>query len=332
MLPFLRNVIPALLVAFLTAACGGGGGGGETAAGTPDTGTPAPTTGGGDDGTQADGIYAAAAELSSCRPGSLTEAEHLRVLDALNALRARHGLAAVARDTGREAAAGEAALMMVANRALSHQPPASWTCYSAAGAGEAARSNLYLRSSSSGTLGFPSSSALAALLLDDGVASLGHRRWMLDPFLGPVAWGRADGQPSGSSGETMAGVLALIDAGARALGPAAPDFVAMPQGSYPADLFPPTGVLSVSVVADPANRNANRGRVDFATAAIRVTDPNGQDLAVTNRAEDYSGAGLPNLLSWQVGGLRTGLSYRVRIDGVRVDGVGRAIEYSFALE
>ena len=43
-----------------------------------------------------------------------------------------------------------------------------------------------------------SASALGSLLVDNGVETLGHRRWMLHPFLGTTSLGRVDGTPPGS--------------------------------------------------------------------------------------------------------------------------------------
>ncbi|MEA3209629.1 MAG: hypothetical protein QOE70_2686 [Chthoniobacter sp.] len=69
----------------------------------------------------------------------------------------------------------KAALMMSANNALSHNPPPSWTHYSADGAEAAANSNLYL-----GRFG-PSS--ITGYIEDSGSnnTSAGHRRWILYP-------------------------------------------------------------------------------------------------------------------------------------------------------
>ncbi|MCB1955235.1 MAG: hypothetical protein KDG55_06135 [Rhodocyclaceae bacterium] len=63
-----------------------------------------------------------------------------------------------------------------------------------------------------------------------------------------------------------------------------------------------------------------------------MTDATGAALVLTNRLEDCSGAGLPNLLSWQLGGLRPGTEYRVQVEGVRVDGVVRNLDYAFELQ
>ena len=74
--------------------------------------------------------------------------------------------------------AQKAALIMAANRSLSHYPPRSWKCWSKQGADAAGQSNL--------ALSLPRMTAGGAIKLyvDDPGASntvVGHRRWVLNP-------------------------------------------------------------------------------------------------------------------------------------------------------
>jgi len=63
--------------------------------------------------------------------------------------------------------------MMDANNSLNHNPPTSWTCYSAGGAEAASHSNL--------SLGYNTTSAVTGQMNDDGSNNYfcGHRRWIL---------------------------------------------------------------------------------------------------------------------------------------------------------
>jgi uncharacterized protein YkwD len=69
----------------------------------------------------------------------------------------------------------QAALMMSANEQLSHDPPTTWTCYSADGAQAAGNSNL--------ALGYFGRNAIDGYMKDPGSGNgfVGHRRWILYP-------------------------------------------------------------------------------------------------------------------------------------------------------
>ena len=68
-----------------------------------------------------------------------------------------------------------AALMMSANRALSHSPPSTWICYTPEGAQGAGSSDLFL--------GVYGPAAVSGYMMDPGSGNTaaGHRRWILFP-------------------------------------------------------------------------------------------------------------------------------------------------------
>jgi hypothetical protein len=75
--------------------------------------------------------------------------------------------------------------MMDANNKLSHEPPATWTCYTPDGAEAAGNSNI---SSAPGVL------SVDSYMIDNGnETTLGHRRWILSNSLGPVGLGSTSG-------------------------------------------------------------------------------------------------------------------------------------------
>lgn len=79
--------------------------------------------------------------------------------------------------------AQDAALMMEANNALSHEPPLWWNCYTAEGREAAEKSNL--------ALGIAGAGAIAGYMVDSGDnnRAVGHRRWFLYPPLQEVGTG-----------------------------------------------------------------------------------------------------------------------------------------------
>ncbi|NJC33401.1 uncharacterized protein YkwD [Sphingomonas jejuensis] len=340
--PPLALVLPA--IALLT-ACGGGGGGdtqaapvtivppaATTPAPAPAATTPTPAPAPAATAPAATGwagaaaaLYDSAPDLASCRAGALKAGVRQQALAELNALRARHGLAAVAYAPSGDGEVAEASMMMAANGQLSHTPPTSWTCYTAAGANGAGSGNLYMAWGNG--LGFMSADDhFAAWINEGGSNALGHRRWLLDPFLGQVSYGRfavqrADGH------RIDAVTLKVFGFAAAAAAPGTvPGFVAVPQGDYPVRYFRAGDYLSFSV-APSRNRDGSDRRVGLSGARVTVTDPAGATLPIADQSADNNGYGLANNLQWRVAGLVRGTEYRVRIDGVTG---APAASYSYA--
>lgn len=254
------------------------------------------------------------------------------MLDKLNEVRARHGLPAVSYDASEDGPAAEAAMYMVANKQLTHSPASNGLCYTANAARLAGSSNLDMLWTSGSTEGTPSRNAILDYLIDDGVDSLGHRRWVLYPFLNKTTYGRVDGQPSGTTSMYMASVLKVIGNTAANVSSMSNDFVAYPYGNYPKAEFGKSWFLSFSVLASKTNAGANgrsQANLDGATVSVSA---GGNALAIGEQSVDYSGYGLANALQWKVSGLQDNTDYTVTISNVVVNGVTRQFQYSFRLQ
>ena len=272
-------------------------------------------------------LYAQPPDLGNCIPGALRNEAKASFLSAFNALRAIHGLRPVRYNAAADRAAGEAALMMAANEALSHDPPPSWKCWTAEGAAAAGSSNL-LGGVSSPYLAYEDDNAILAEWLIEGDGDeIGHRRWLLDPYLDETALGRfITVLPGGVRVDSA--VMKVFDfpgsspddsrsgGWGRSRSPATvPAFVAWPQGDYPAVFFSPRARLSFSVSEDPADMDAS-GAVDFSQATVSISD-GAQMLPVRDKLWDNEGYGVANCLSWRVDGIVPGRTYAVTIAGVR---------------
>jgi len=325
------RVLPLVSLTALLTACGGGGAD-DTATGvtvippvsiapapsapppTPSPPTPTPTSAATGWAGSAAALYTTAPDLAGCRAGVLKADVRQQALVELNALRARHGLSPVSYAPSGDTEVAEASLMMAANNQLSHTPPTSWTCYTAAGANGAGSGNLYM--AWGGGLGFMSADDhFAAWVNEGGSNALGHRRWLLDPFLGQVSYGRFAVQRA--DGHRIDSVTLKVFGFAASAAPptTVPSFVAVPQGDYPVRYFRAGDYLSFSV-APNRNRDGSDRRVNLSAARIVVTDPSGTALPIVDRSADNNGYGLANNLQWRVTGLARGTEYRVRIDGV----------------
>ncbi len=121
----------------------------------------------------------------ACDPGTLDPEARADGFRVLNVYRWLSGLDASAVDPSLTAAQQQCALMEGVNGALNHMPPATWRCYTAAGAAQAGRSNL-----AAGTRMNPA--AAVDLWVNEPAQELGHARWCLAPPLGPTDFGSTD--------------------------------------------------------------------------------------------------------------------------------------------
>ena len=347
-----RSLALLPLVALL-AACGGTNGGAVTAAGVPvvtaptptpsptATPTPAPSPTPNPSPTptptgftaQAAALYTVQPSIANCQPGQLSSATTSTVLSELNAIRALHKLPPVTYSAADEAAAQAAALLQAANDSLSHTPPTTWKCYTALGSTGSGSSNLY-GGFGNGLSLLTEDQVLAGWLTETNnivVDSVGHRRWLLYPFLGSVAYGRVAGaSPTQTRGDAAA-LKVFGNTGSGVANGTLPAFVAYPYQDYPARYFSTSSLLSFGVIASSnANSSANSS-VNFANARVAVTQRGGGTLAVSKQTYDNVGYGLPNNLQFAVAGLQTGIYYDVTITGVVVNGTTQSYSYFFRI-
>ncbi|WP_264941817.1 CAP domain-containing protein [Sphingomonas caeni] len=345
----MRKLVPLLLASFAVACSGGsgslesgGGGGGVIVTPTPTptptpgaTPTPTPSSTEPANGSEFFGsiatLYSVQPDLSICRAGILKPEVGQRVLAVLNNIRAFHRLPPVAYATAEEADEMQSALMQAANGALSHTPPTSWNCYTAAGANASAQSNLYIGLGSG--LSYTRNDDIVIGWLTDVdnlvLNSVGHRRWLLYPFLSTIAYGRVAGRYQ-LSNKADASALKVINT-SQATPASLPDFVAYPYEDYPARYFANGALFSFGVLANKNSAFGTNATVNFSAATITVRERGAGTLAVSQIAFDNDGFGLPNNLQWKVTGLKTNTFYDVTIANVGVNGSARSYTYFFRI-
>ncbi|MES2986300.1 MAG: CAP domain-containing protein [Pseudomonadota bacterium] len=343
--------VPSLLV---IASCSGGGGSSSGGGGTvvtptatpaPDPGpspaptpapnpTPTPSTEpatGSDFFTSIAQLYTVQPDIAACQAGQLKPEVGARVLATLNDIRARHALPPVTYAAAEEAGVMQSSLMMAANNALSHTPPSSWNCYTAAGATAAGQSNIYLgggsglRYSQDGDIVIGFITDVNNLVID----SVGHRRWLLYPFLSTISYGRVAGRYQTSNRADGASIK-VINTTQNNAGPL-PDFVAYPYQDYPARYFNTSALLSFGVIANKTGGFGSNATVNFSGATIAVRVRGGAAMTVSKVAFDNDGFGLPNNLQFAVAGLANNTIYDVTINNVIVSGTARNYTYFFRI-
>jgi uncharacterized protein YkwD len=237
------------------------------------------------------------------------------VIRRVNYYRAMAGVpAGVTWDAAYSVKAQEAALMMSAQGSLSHYPPASWACYTEAGADGAENSNLALGSSG------PAS--VDGYMEDYGAGNtaVGHRRWLLYPQTRVMG----TGDVPGGDGRWEANAIWVFDGRFGTERPGT-------REAYVA--WPPPGYVPYMQVF-PRWSFAHAG-ADFSGASVTLTS-NGVPVAV--RMEAVAGSiGEPTLV-WHPSALDTtrpmtaarpvaDIEYAVEIRGVRIGGEVRQFNY-----
>jgi uncharacterized protein YkwD len=233
-------------------------------------------------------------------------------LRRVNYFRAIAGLpGVVALDDARSAKCIRAAMMMSAEGNLSHNPPTTWTCYTADGAEAAGKSNLALGREGPGAVD---------LYMDDhgpGNEPVGHRRWILYPPQVVMGTGSVPAQ----GGKASANALWVL---AQPFGtrPATPEFVAWPSpGYFPYQLLPRLS----------SRWSFSRPNASFGSTTVSVTQ-NGTPLTVNIVSTADNGYG-DNTIVWTVAGVPTTAPandrpYVVTLNNVLIDGSSRSFSYT----
>jgi uncharacterized protein YkwD len=183
---------------------------------------------------------------SRCLAGGVSGASLTATRNAINFVRSLGGLAPVSFNSALNSRSQQTALMMSANKAVSHSPSRSWRCYTSTGAANAGRSNL--------ALAYPkiTSAGVVGLYMQDPGGSnygVGHRRWLLNPFATSM----------GSGSTNVANAITVIGPSSSAR--PNPTFVSWPTAGYFPNTIEPDGRWSLSA--------GNRG-VSFAGSTVAV--------------------------------------------------------------
>lgn len=277
-------------------------------------------------------LYDVIPDPASCNEGVLKEAEKQKVLKKLNVIRKLHGLKPVAYNSADDKLTAKSALIMQSNAKLTHNPDNSMKCWTAEGQKGSGKSNLFIWCASGTEYVSDSESYVTGWLIDDGVESLGHRRWLIDPFLKHVSFGRVDGKPVVSSDcETTTGAaISVIHNESADIKDTKIEFVAYPYQNYSNELFKKDWLLSFTAIYDKS-RVWNNSEANYAGAKITVTDEAGKALSVHSVSHDNTGYGVPNIIQWKVTGLKDNIKYTVKISGVMVKGQLQDYMYWFKL-
>ncbi|MBM3736520.1 MAG: hypothetical protein FJW39_12105 [Acidobacteria bacterium] len=260
--------------------------------------------------------------VAGCNAGTTDQTYRDAVIRRVNWFRSMAGVpGSVGLDLALNAKSQPAALMMSAQRALSHTPPSSWGCYSAAGAEAAGSSNLCLAWGSSADTG-----CIEGYMEDPGSnnSPVGHRRWILYPQTEFMGTGDVPQTGSYPSGNPFTNALWVVPSNYFAPRPSTRDeFVSWPPRGYlPYEMVPPRWSFSYP--------SAN-----FSTATVTMTRGG---AAVPVQLEPIQQGYGENAIVWIADGLdpsngswprpSSDQTITVTIGGVAVGGSTRSFTYN----
>ena len=252
-------------------------------------------------------------DKSACAAGTTSAAFRDAVVLRINYFRAMAGVPAqVALSDTYNAKAQQAALMMSVNGQLSHDPPATWQCYTADGDQAAANSNL--------ALGIYGWNAITGYVQDPGTSNgaVGHRRWILYPQTQTMGTGDV---PSDSGGPASNDLWVFDGRYGTARPPVRDTFVA----------WPPPGFVPYQVVFP--RWSFSYPAADFSNASVTMT-LDGQNVALLQESVK-TGYG-ENTLVWIPSGLSSSsawpkpaadTAYTVTVTNVLIGGVPTSFTY-----
>ena len=255
-------------------------------------------------------LYDEEPDVDGCRAGELTQGAKERALEAMNQIRALHGLSAVQYSSRYDEQMQQASLIQAAAGYPGHFPEPSEQCYTPAGAEGSGSSNLFgggrasvSKDPARDMIGWADDARNRSL-----IAAVGHRRWLLNPFATYMSYGQVNGYAAqkvfGFDEEPP--ITPQIEV----------DYVAFPYETYPFHLVGEGTPWSFSVIEDKRDIWANQHSY-FENASISVVGTaDVASLVITNRYTDTEGYGVPNLLSWQVEGWEYDTLYEVEISNV----------------
>ena len=253
--------------------------------------------------------------LGSCSAGDTSADYKAATLRRINWFRAMAGVpATVQLDATFNAKAQQAALLMSANRQLSHFPPSNWTCFNATGFEAAGKSNIAL-----GNAGIDA--ITSGYMRDPGANNsvVGHRRWVLYPQTRLMG----TGDIAGPGATVSANALWVQDSNIFSTRPAVrDDFVAWPAKGY----APYTTVYPRWSFSYPD--------ADFSKARVTITE-NG--VAISSRLEPVNNGFGENTLVWIPGAYVDGMDwvrppadtvYQITVSNVTLNGQNRTFTYA----
>jgi len=269
-------------------------------------------------------------DINNCYAGKLSAKFRNEFLNELNTVRALHGLPSITYDDAHEDEMMQTALILAANNILTHYPEANTNCYSDIGAVGARTSSLEMGVRQN-KYDYSPAESIANMVHDKlnlSAGDVGHRLWMLNPFLQKSAYGSVNAPSFKDTrfpyvvGTSYKVVYPFDNPTTAPLG-----VIAYPYHNYPAKYYRAGSILSISVLTDQKNFFANRN-VDYAKATVTVTERSGGAKQKISNIR-YENIGVPNHIQFNFDDLKLNVIYDVKLSNVLVNGQPKEYSYWF---
>ncbi len=270
-------------------------------------------------------IYEKMPDVAKCEAGKISVKEKEKVLARVNYIRGLHKLPPVTYSYGDDVYTSECSLIIAANKKIDHNPENNWKCYSEEGAKGCGESNIFIRFGMISAL--KSESVVDAFMTDEGVPTLGHRRWLVDPWLDHISFGRVDDEKE----QIVGSAIKVNNDDERISVSKDINYVAYPYEIYPAELYNDNVMMSFTLIADNINKWKNN-QVQFSGAAVAIKDPSNNIMKISGLNYDNQGYGVPNNIRWFAEDIQKNVRYDVVITNVIVNSVPRTYDYWFELK
>ena len=270
------------------------------------------------------------ANLANCQRGHLAQVHKDSALQTLNDIRALHGLNTVRYDAQYDDEMMQTALLNLANDQLSHFPDPSMSCYSDVAFAGASSSNLELNFAADAAK-IDGRDPIINALTERFSQNLGHRRWLLSPFLSRISLGAMmHTAPHSQQNYVTAYATKVVFPEDLSKPTSSPlGLIAYPYQNYPARYFEKGVPLSLSILVD-ASANWKNTVVDFSEARLSISDrENSQPQIIRDVRFDHSAQGLPNHLQFHFDALQYNRFYDVTVSNVKVNGISQDYSYWF---
>ncbi|GAA5012397.1 hypothetical protein GCM10023206_21190 [Acinetobacter puyangensis] len=269
-------------------------------------------------------------DLDACQAGSPTETDRQTFINTLNEIRALHNLPKVQYDYEHEDQTMQASMLLAVNEKTSHYPDDSWTCFSDIGLQGASTSNLNFVQSYEILEKYGADTHLINWLIEKNSASIGHRRYILSPFLTKAAYGEVSNTNANSFRTVLGAAMKTVyPYESLTLTTTVPKgIIAYPYHNYPKKFFLKSEPLSLSILSTPQNAYGNNN-VDFSNAKLTVTRRDNQQVqTISNIQYDNINYGLvANNLQFHFTSMEYNVIYDVKVTNVLVS--GEAMDYSY---
>ena len=270
-------------------------------------------------------------DINNCYAGKLSAKFRNEFLIEMNTVRALHGLPSITYDYAHEDEMMQTALILAANNILTHYPESSTDCYSDIGAVGARTSNLEMGVRSIMYDYSPAESVRNMIHDKFNVVSnsVGHRRWIINPFMEKSAYGSVNARSIKDTqfpyviGTSHKTIYAQKNPTTAKLG-----VIAYPYHNYPAKYFMERAILSASILIDQNDYWANRN-VDYSKAKLVVTERGGGEQNIRDISYDNVGMGIPNNIQFYFDDLKNNVIYDVKLSNVLVNGQPKEYSYWF---